>query len=137
MDVANWFDTLLVIAGLVDMFVILPMTEGAEGQNIVMLRMVRVLKCVRAIRLVRTFRFFRGLRLLVKACYCFLPSLGWSMVLLLVFMWMGTLVLGNLLQDFITDTNNNFDDRVWIWNRYGTAYRAMYTLYETLSLKLV
>ncbi|CAE7380696.1 Scn11a [Symbiodinium sp. KB8] len=129
-DVANWFDTLLVIAGLVDMFVILPMSDGAEGQNIVMLRMVRVLKCVRAIRLVRTFRFFRGLRLLVKACYCFLPSLGWSMVLLLVFMWMGTLVLGNLLQDFITDPLNNFDDRVWIWNRYGTAYRAMYTLYE-------
>mmetsp|Transcript_10452 Transcript_10452/g.25255 ORF Transcript_10452/g.25255 Transcript_10452/m.25255 type:complete len:545 (+) Transcript_10452:76-1710(+) len=129
-DVANWFDTLLVIAGLVDMFVILPMSDGAEGQNIVMLRMVRVLKCVRAIRLVRTFRFFRGLRLLVKACYCFLPSLGWSMVLLLVFMWMGTLVLGNLLQDFITDPLNNFEDRVWIWNRYGTAYRAMYTLYE-------
>eukprot|EP00439_Symbiodinium_sp_Y106_P063135 s1202_g9.t1 len=133
-DVANWFDTLLVIAGLVDMFVILPMSDGAEGQNIVMLRMVRVLKCVRAIRLVRTFRFFRGLRLLVKACYCFLPSLGWSMVLLLVFMWMGTLVLGNLLQDFITDPLNNFEDRVWIWNRYGTAYRAMYTLYEILDI---
>mmetsp|Transcript_11592 Transcript_11592/g.27785 ORF Transcript_11592/g.27785 Transcript_11592/m.27785 type:complete len:535 (+) Transcript_11592:77-1681(+) len=129
-DVANWFDLMLVIAGLVDMFVILPMSEGAEGQNIVMLRMVRVLKCIRAIRLVRTFRFFRGLRLLVKACYCFLPSLGWSMLLLLVFMWMGTLVLGNLLQDFITDPNQNFEDRQWIWNRYGTAYRAMYTLYE-------
>ena len=47
-------------------------------------------------------RFFRGLRMLVKACYYFLPYLGWSMVLLLVFMWMGTLVIGNLLQDFIT-----------------------------------
>jgi hypothetical protein len=21
---------------------------------------------------------------------------------------------------------------VWVWNRYGTAYRAMYTLYEVL-----
>ena len=90
--------------------------------------MVRALKSLRAIRLVRTFRrgsaftlpvidalgsrnrlallsdglrFFRGLRMLVKACYCFLPSLAWSMVLLLVFMWMATLVLGNLLQDFI------------------------------------
>ena len=27
-DVANWFDTLLVIAGLVDMFVILPMSAA-------------------------------------------------------------------------------------------------------------
>lgn len=52
------------------------------------------------------------------------------MVLLVVFMWMGTLVIGNLLQDFINDESQNFDDRMWVWNRYGTAYRAMYTLYE-------
>lgn len=28
------------------------------------------------------------------------------------------------------DTENSLDDRQWIWNRYGTCYRAMYTLYE-------
>ena len=33
--------------------------------------------------------FARGLQLLVKACTCFLPSLGWSMVLLGVFMQLG------------------------------------------------
>jgi len=129
-DAANWFDSVLVVAGLVDMFIILPLSKGEDQQSIVMLRMVRALKSLRAIRLVRTFRFFRGLRMLVKACYCFLPSLGWSMVLLVVFMWMGTLVLGNLLQDFITDESQSLEDRMWIWNRYGTAYRAMYTLYE-------
>jgi len=52
------------------------------------------------------------------------------MVLLGVFMSIGTLVLGNLLQDFIVDDSQNLEDRNWIWNRYGTAYRAMYTLYE-------
>ncbi|CAJ1399224.1 unnamed protein product [Effrenium voratum] len=129
-DAANWFDTILVVAGLADMFVGLPVSDTEDKQSIVMLRMVRALKSLRAIRLVRTFRFFRGLRMLVKACYCFLPSLAWSMVLLLVFMWMATLVLGNLLQDFILDATRNLDDRLWIWNRYGTAYRAMYTLYE-------
>ncbi|CAK9091621.1 Two pore calcium channel protein 1B [Durusdinium trenchii] len=68
-------------------------------------------KAFRAVRMVRTFRLFKGLQLLVKACTCFLPSLGWSMVLLVVFMSIGTLVLGNLLQDFITNESNNLEAR--------------------------
>ena len=30
----------------------------------------------------------------------------------------------------LEDESQNLDDRLWVWNRYGTAYRAMYTLYE-------
>ena len=55
-DAANWFDFVLVVAGLVDMFIILPLSKGEDQQSIVMLRMVRALKSLRAIRLVRTFR---------------------------------------------------------------------------------
>ena len=106
---------------------------GSEAQNIILLRLVRVLKSVRAIRMLRTFRFLKGLRFLVKACYCFLPSLAWSMLLLFVFMCMGTLVLGNLLRDFIADETANMNDRLWVWDRYGTASRAMYTFYEILG----
>eukprot|EP00913_Durusdinium_trenchii_P007651 g7188.t1 len=126
-DVANWFDVVLVLAGLLEVFFI-----GGRRCH----RTGRPRKAFRAVRMVRTFRLFKGLQLLVKACTCFLPSLGWSMVLLVVFMSIGTLVLGNLLQDFITNESNNLEDRHWIWNRYGTAYRAMYTLYETLGCAL-
>jgi len=134
-DGANWFDTVLVLVGLVDVWIIVPLSSsggggGTDPQNIVMMRLFRAVKCLRAIRMVRTFRLFRGLNLLVKACQCFLPSLGWSLVLLSVFMSMGTLIMGNLLRSFIESASNPMEDRVWIWNRYGTAYRAMYTLYE-------
>jgi len=125
MDVANWFDIVLVILGLLEITVM----QG-DVNNILMMRLMRTVKAFRAVRMVRAFRFFRGLQLLVKACYCFLPSLGWSMTLLAVFMSIGTLVLGNLLQDFISDTTANLEDRIWIWQRYGTAYHAMYTLFE-------
>ena len=43
---------------------------------------------------------------------------------------MGALILGNLLQDFIKDETRSLEDRLWVWNRYGTTYRAFYTLYE-------
>jgi len=126
-DIANWLDAVLVIAGLFD--VILAMLGGGN-QDGVMLRFVSAMKAFRAIRMVRSFRFSPGLRMLVKACQCCLPSLCWSMLLLAVFMCMGALIMGNLLQDFIKDDTNTMEDREWVWARYGTTYRAMYTLYE-------
>ena len=45
-------------------------------------------------------RLFRGLRLLLKACHAFLPTLGWSMVLLGVIMSTsasGSMKLGRVL----------------------------------------
>eukprot|EP00434_Breviolum_minutum_P003677 symbB.v1.2.003234.t1/scaffold179.1/size284905/1 len=150
-DVANWLDAVLVAGGLFD--VILSMAGG--GNDGVTLRFVSAMKAFRAIRMVRSFRFSPGLRMLVKACQCCLPSLMWSMLLLAVFMCMGALIMGNLLQDFIKDESQPFEDvfmagllterihvvydgrdlekkgdRQWVWARYGTTYRAMYTLYE-------
>ncbi|CAK9003562.1 Voltage-dependent T-type calcium channel subunit alpha-1I [Durusdinium trenchii] len=124
--VANWLDTILVVGGLVDIFV----SMRAQAEDMTTLRFVTALKAFRAIRMVRSFRFFRGLRGLVKACQCCLPSLCWSMVLLAVFMCMGGLIMGNLLQDYIKDESHSFEDRQWVWQRYGTCYRATYTLYE-------
>ena len=65
-----------------------------------------------------------------KACQSFASSLCWSMVLLLIFIIVGALVIGNILQDFIQDQSANLDDRQWIWHHYGTAYRSWLTLYE-------
>eukprot|EP00435_Cladocopium_sp_Y103_P025062 s212_g6.t1 len=133
LDFANWFDTLCVISGVVDMILRFSLEDASEAsRSVVILRLMRALKSLRAIRMVRSLRFFRGLRVLVRACQCFLPSLCWSMVLLGVFMTMGALMMGNLLQAFILDDEMLIDDRHWIWERYGTAYRATYTLFEIM-----
>ncbi|CAE7419902.1 scn4aa [Symbiodinium natans] len=131
-DIANWLDFILVAGGMVDLAISLQATGGGEqtAQDMVTLRFVSALKAFRAIRMVRSFRFSPGLRMLVKACQCCLPSLCWSMLLLAVFMCMGALILGNLLQDYIRDGAHSVADRKWIWERYGTTYRATYTLYE-------
>ncbi|CAE6923350.1 Cyth1, partial [Symbiodinium sp. KB8] len=127
-DYLNWWDAVLVFAGLVD--VVLSLLQAESWLDNAVVRLTRGLKALRAFRMMRSFRLFRGLRVLVKACQCFLPSLFWSMVLLGVLMSMGALMLGHLLQDFLSDPLQDLEDRQWIWTRYGTAQRAMYTLYE-------
>lgn len=131
LDVANLFDTFLVFAGLVDFVITIVAIQGAgASRSIVVLRLMRALKSLRAIRMVRSLRFFQGLRVLVKACQCFLPSLCWAMVLLGIFMAMGALLLGNMLQEYVIDDTLSREDREWIWRRYGTTFQAMYTLFE-------
>ncbi|CAE7226035.1 Cacna1i [Symbiodinium sp. CCMP2592] len=130
-DYANWFDTLMVLLSVVDIYLTLAsvQSDGAR-QSVIILRLMRALKSLRAIRIVRSLRLFQGLRVLVKACTCFLPSLCWSMVLLGIFMCLGALMMGNLLQSYIQDDMQPLEDREWMWDRYGTAYRAWYTLFE-------
>eukprot|EP00913_Durusdinium_trenchii_P009976 g9362.t1 len=54
------------------------------------------------------------------------------MVLLAVFMSMGALIMGNLLQVYIVGEEDvgTEEDRIWVWHYYGTATRSLWTLYE-------
>eukprot|EP00931_Biecheleriopsis_adriatica_P058121 TRINITY_DN34535_c0_g1_i1.p1 TRINITY_DN34535_c0_g1~~TRINITY_DN34535_c0_g1_i1.p1 ORF type:complete len:655 (-),score=120.25 TRINITY_DN34535_c0_g1_i1:105-2069(-) len=127
----NLFDAFLVVITCIDLYILTPLMQvQGSVNNVILLRLLRTAKLVRAVRIVRTLRLFRGLRVLVQACTSFLPSLCWAMVLLGLFMMMGGLVMGNLLQDFLSDEGQPYEDRVWIWRHYGTAHRAIYTMYE-------
>eukprot|EP00439_Symbiodinium_sp_Y106_P074843 s2309_g14.t1 len=107
-----------------------PPFSGDGASDIVLLKVMRALKSLRALRIVRSFRFLSGLRVLVKACQCFLPSLFWAMVLLSIFIFMGAMIMANALHAFIIDPAQSYDDRVQMWTLYGTAYRSAYTIYE-------
>jgi len=124
-DWFNAFDTILVILSCIDLYVL----QIVLGQN-THLRILRLFKLVRVVRLVRVTRMFRGLRLLVSACASFLPALGWAMALLSLCMLMGGVIMGSLLLEFIEDESQPLENRKWIWQHYGTAYRATYTMYE-------
>ena len=122
-EIANWIDTVLAIVGLVDIIIFF---QAAEEPAV----FLKGLKALRSIRLLRYFRFIDGIRLLFQACQAFLPSLFWSMILLAVFMFVAALTISHLLQGFIDDPSQILEDRIWIWEHYGTAYRSAYTIYE-------
>jgi len=125
----NIFDALLVVIGLVDAF-ILAMLERSGGINLVILRFLRILKLARTLRALRTMRLFQGLRVLVAAVSSFLPSLCWSMFFLAIFIILGGLLIGMSLIDFIEDESKDLETRKWVWESYGTSYRATYTMFQ-------
>jgi len=126
-EVLNIVDAFLAMYSFIYVYVLMVFLQSV---NLQLLRLLRLAKLVRAIRIMRTLRLFRGLRLLVHACASFLPSLMWSMALLSLCIMTSGLVIGNLLHEFILDETKDMDQRVWIWMHYGTAYRAIWTMYE-------
>ncbi|CAK9027696.1 unnamed protein product [Durusdinium trenchii] len=127
LEVLNVVDAFLAMYSFIYVYVL---TMLLQSVNLQLLRLLRLAKLVRAIRIMRTLRLFRGLRLLVHACFSFLPSLAWSMALLSLCILTAGLVIGNLLHEFILDETKEFEQRLWIWIHYGTAYRAIWTMYE-------
>ncbi|CAJ1449447.1 unnamed protein product [Effrenium voratum] len=71
-ELANWFDVMLVLVGLVDLVAFqLISLESADAEPYGQL--IHALKALRAVRMLRYFRFIEGIRLLLKACSAFLP----------------------------------------------------------------
>eukprot|EP00439_Symbiodinium_sp_Y106_P056250 s97_g7.t2 len=124
---SGWYDVSLVAVGIADMAVFV--AAGADAE-VAAVHVIRAASTLRAIRLLRIFRLFQGLRLLIRACHAFLPTLGWSMVLLGLCMVMSGVLVGSLLQIFLWNDMLALEHKIWIFDRYGTAYRSIYTLFE-------
>lgn len=52
------------------------------------------------------------------------------MIFLGLFIITGGILLGGLLHSFTVDTNQDLNHRLWVWQHYGTASRAIYTMFE-------
>ncbi|CAK9084914.1 Sodium channel protein type 4 subunit alpha (Sodium channel protein skeletal muscle subunit alpha) (Sodium channel protein type IV subunit alpha) (Voltage-gated sodium channel subunit alpha Nav1.4) [Durusdinium trenchii] len=127
----NWFDVVLVLVSMFDLFLLdLLRVDVKINVNVTMMRLARTVKLARAFRIMRTLRLFEGLRVLVHSVSAFLPSLMWAMIFLGLFIITGGILLGGLLQSFLVDTSEDFDRRYWVWRHYGTASRAIYTMFE-------
>ncbi|CAE7496790.1 Poc5 [Symbiodinium pilosum] len=129
-SLASTFDTLLAIAGLVPMVLVVMFEIGAVHGGVSLMYFIGVIRALRAIRLLRILRFCRGLQVFLSACKTFLSSLVWAVVLLAIFVSSSALIVGNMLQHYIRNPLQSVESRTWIWEHYGTAYNAVYTLFE-------
>jgi hypothetical protein len=75
-------------------------------------------------------KLFSHLRVLVTTIVSSIGALLWSMILLMVIMIISGMFLSGLLEEFIQNPANDMEHRVWVFHYYGTALRAIYTLFE-------
>jgi len=120
-----WFDTAIVVVGMLDWIGI-----KSLGMNANMLRVVRLTRMVRVLRVLRVIHVFDSLFLLITALRASVGILSWSFVLLFTIQVAMGLFLTQMMQSFLTDPDQSDDAKHLVFAYFGTFSNAMVTMFE-------
>jgi len=124
----NVFDAVVVIINSADLYILSQI--GQDSTNVSFLRVVRMLRLARVLRVIRTLELFQQLRVLMTTIVLSFMSIFWSMMILAIFILLGSLLLCQVVQDFIMDDTADPDMLIWVNRYYGTSSKAFYTMFE-------
>merc|ERR1719191_1865003 len=128
-EIANCVDAFIVIINVVDAYILTPLNLGL-GVGFDVARFLRIARLVRGLRIVRVMRMFRELRILVRTIGSSFGALVWSMVLLFVIQLMCAIFMSQMLQEYIENEENPIDVRLFCFRYYGSATKAMFSMFE-------
>merc|ERR1711976_830519 len=113
-DPSNTFDTILVIASSVQIYVLDPLSVNAV-KNVTVFRILRLGRSIRVLRLIRVFKHFAELRVLLLTLISSAWALIWSMVFLFVIMMISALFICYSLKDALVDETIEHSFRLWLY----------------------
>lgn len=131
----NYFDTVVVVMNIFESAVQL-MGFSLGGGNLTAFRMLRVLRVARALRVLRLVHLFKELRMMALCILKSYVTLLWSMVLLVITMFIfGTLLTQNVTVALHLDKDPILtkQDVQALEKYYGDLPRTMYTLFVSVT----
>lgn len=131
-DIFGVFDVLVVIATSIDVYVLQPFDAG-YAQNFAVGRLTRIFRLMRIFRVLRVMRFAKNLqqlRLLGDVLSKCLSPLMWALLVLGIIMVGTGVLMSQLLLEYVLDTTQDLDKRMWVYEYYGTALKATYSVFE-------
>ncbi|CAE7742282.1 Kcnd3 [Symbiodinium sp. CCMP2456] len=131
-DVFGVFDVLVVVATSIDVYVLQPFDAG-YAQNFAVGRLTRIFRLMRIFRVLRVMRFAKNLqqlRLLGDVLSKCLSPLMWALLVLGIIMVGTGVLMSQLLVEHVLDTTADEENRMWVYNYYGNAIKATYSVFE-------
>jgi len=133
----NVFDVCMVVFQLADVTcALLANTAGTSEvghPEVGVLRMMRIFRLFRVIRLVRLMSVFSELRMFIVSVADSMRSLFWTIMLILLAMYISGIYLTQLVTDHKIAHPHAASDHFDLERFYGSLGRSMLTLYETIS----
>jgi len=129
----NWFDVIIVILAIVDIWILSWVSESAGGLQV--MSVFRIIRLIRLVRLVKLVRLLRGLYVILLAMWHAMQTMSF----LLAIMAFGLLIY-SIFAVTLIGRNSNLDNvRIngtdTVYDRFGTVFRAMYSLFELMTLE--
>eukprot|EP00927_Polykrikos_kofoidii_P020613 TRINITY_DN19820_c1_g1_i1.p1 TRINITY_DN19820_c1_g1~~TRINITY_DN19820_c1_g1_i1.p1 ORF type:complete len:589 (-),score=79.56 TRINITY_DN19820_c1_g1_i1:48-1814(-) len=117
-------------AAIVAVWVIDTTTNASLNFNPTIFRTMKIFRLVRLVRLIRTMHAFDALHLMLTSVTASLGVLFWSLQLVGLIVLVLALILCQSLKDWISNEANNLEDRVLVFQSWGTFSRACITVFE-------
>jgi len=127
-DRFNLIDLFIVVFCSIDHWVLSALGDGSG--NLSFMRLIRLVRLSRGLKVIRVMKAFSKLRILLRTVGASFMALAWSMVLLGLLMFAGAVLLCQMLLPSLDDTTLEAELRIWIFDRYGTTSRALWTMFE-------
>lgn len=140
----NYLDTFLVIVATVEIFSQLITTQSVATptynmdtmSNMRVIRIIRVTRLLRILRIMRLVRFVRSLRNLVSSIAMTMRSLGWSVMLLVIIIYMFGILITDGVTDYMSNEGSGSEDefqKEQLRLYFGSVHSAMHTLFRSIS----
>lgn len=126
---ANWFDFLLVTAGIVD-FIMTVCIGGSLGHFTTFVRLCRLL---RILRLFRLFKMFKALYMLASGFADSSVAVFWVSVLCSLCLYVCAVFLTRTLGQPTDEGEHASSDQIFYKENFGSVPRAMFTLFELMA----
>jgi len=127
----NLFDILVVSLQLIDQaFTIL---RGMKvPMDVDLVRIVRVCRLIRITRLIRVVRLVEALRTLVSSIYASMKDLFWTLLLLVILIYMFSVAITEVVQDVVESNQDRVSDAEHLEYWFGNLSRTILTMFESI-----
>jgi len=125
----NLFDLVVVLFSVVE--TVVSLTTSSNTLNPMIFRVLRLARTARSLRLAKVLRLNRELRMIMLSIAGSLKSLGWSLLMLFLFICLVSCALTSAAQSCAMDATSG--DAEILRKRFGTLLRCCRTLFMSIS----
>lgn len=127
----NWFDVLIVLSAVIDVWV-LSFYSGKQGFH--MITILRIVRILRLVRMIKVIRAFQGLYVMVIAFWHAMKAMCFICIMMLFGVLLYSVVATTMIgRSSAFEGVKIYDDTVY--DRFGTVYASMYSLFELMTLE--
>jgi len=138
----HYLDVLIVVSSLLELAlggisgdVGMRTSESSVTNNMRLVRFVRITRILRIMRIVKVVRFIRALRSLIYSIIFTLRSLAWSMLLLMLIMYVFAIIFTDAVTQHLSSRFGEEHRKIELvlMKRFGTLHDAMHTLFRCIA----
>ncbi|CAK9092622.1 unnamed protein product [Durusdinium trenchii] len=133
----NYLDVLIILTSVLNLVSeVASMNTDADALmsgNVRIIRILRVTRVIRVVRVVKIVRFIRALRSLVHSIFGTMKVLMWSVMLLLMIIYVFAIVFTDVSTEYISNFEISQTDTAFLQKRFQDLERSMQTLFQSIS----